>query len=92
MGPRIEQPDDGDHDWDELDPEGPQARDLSRDDDETATVPCPHCRRPVPDFVDRCPYCGDWIVQSTGEPRRHRLAFVLLVLLALLAFLAWWLA
>lgn len=88
MAPRIEQSDD-DQDWEELDPEGPQARDLNRDDDETATVPCPHCRRPVPDFVDRCPYCGDWIVQSSGAPRRN-LALIVLVTLALLIILVLW--
>ncbi|HPM22582.1 MAG TPA: hypothetical protein PLP66_01670 [Phycisphaerae bacterium] len=89
MTTRVEPPDDSDHDWDELDPEGPQARDLSRDDDETATVPCPHCRRPVPDFVDRCPYCGDWIVQSAGEPRRRHIWLVLCVLLAGALLLLW---
>jgi hypothetical protein len=54
--------------WDADDPDAPQECDLGGgDDDETPTVPCPSCRQAVPEFADRCPYCGDWIVPSAGE-------------------------
>jgi hypothetical protein len=79
-----EQYDAAEEEWDEEDAELPQ----DEDDDETPTVPCPHCHQPVPDFADRCPYCGDWIVQSAGPPGR-RPWFVALVILALLIVLAW---
>ena len=66
--------------WDEEDPEGPQACDFGDEDDETPTVPCPGCHRPIPDFADRCPYCGDWVVQTAGEPSRRNRWFVIVVI------------
>ena len=90
MPGRYEQHDASEEEWDEEDSEAPQEDDLTDDaDDETLTVPCPHCRQPVPDFADRCPYCGDWIVQSAGPSGRHRPWFIALVILALLIVLAW---
>lgn len=75
--------------WD-VDPDDdrddPQADDISDDDDDlTPTVPCPNCRREIPDFADRCPYCGDWVVQSAGVPRRAKW-WVIVVVIALTAF------
>jgi predicted nucleic acid-binding Zn ribbon protein len=29
--------------------------------DEDATIPCPHCGRPIYEESQRCPYCGDYI-------------------------------
>jgi|YNPNPStandDraft_1061719.scaffolds.fasta_scaffold274715_2 hypothetical protein len=88
MSPRHDEPEF--EDWgDEADE--PQERDLvDEDEDETPTVPCPSCRRPVPDFADKCPYCGDWIVQSSGEPARRNAWFVVLVVLVVLTFVAWY--
>jgi hypothetical protein len=70
--------------WDEGDPDAPQECDLD-DEEETPTVPCPNCERPIPDFADRCPYCGDWVVQNAGTTRRG-IGFLILVLLLLIAF------
>lgn len=73
-----------------VDPEGPQERDLVDErEDETPTVPCSNCGRPVPDFADKCPYCGDWILQSAGASRRRSLWFILIVLAVLAAFVYW---
>jgi hypothetical protein len=82
--------DDGSADWDPDDRDAPQERDLARDaaDDETDTVPCPHCGRHVPDFADRCHHCGDWIVQSSGG--RERGLWFLLVVIVVLAIVAAW--
>lgn len=76
--------------WEEDDPDAPQARDLTdENDDETPTIPCPNCRRPVPDFADRCPYCGDWIVQSAGTSSRRNPWFIVTLIIALAAFATW---
>lgn len=89
MAGRFEPPDFDDA-WDDDDPDGPQACDLDADDDdETPTVPCPNCRRPIPDFADRCPYCGDWIVQASGAPARRSPWVVVVAVLLIVAFLYW---
>ena len=31
------------------------------DDDEGSTVPCPFCRREIPEDTPRCPYCENYI-------------------------------
>lgn len=74
-------------DW-EADDDEPQPEDLD-DEDETPTVPCPSCRRAIPDFADRCPYCGDWVVQSSGAPARRNPWFVVAVIAVVVAFLYW---
>jgi hypothetical protein len=74
--------------WSE-DPDAPQERDLSHDDDDTATVPCPSCGQPVPDFAERCHHCGDWIVPGSGAPSRRGPLFVIIVLMVLVAFVFW---
>ncbi|MCK4342774.1 MAG: hypothetical protein KAY37_13735 [Phycisphaerae bacterium] len=91
MPGRFDQDDLYDEAWEIDDPEGPQECDLiDDDDDETPAVPCPNCRRPVPDFADRCPYCGEWIVQSTGVPTRRNVWFVVVVLAVIAAFVYWY--
>lgn len=74
----------------EDDLEAPQEADLrDPDDDETTTLPCPHCGGEVAELADRCPNCGDWIVQ--GQPRRRRPGLLLVVigLLILVVVLFW---
>jgi hypothetical protein len=41
-----------------------------RDDEDVATVPCPYCRRPIPDDTPRCPYCENYISQEDAPPSR----------------------
>jgi hypothetical protein len=92
MAGRFDQSDAPDTEWEDEDPDAPQECDLTdASDDETPTVPCSNCRRPVPDFADRCPYCGEWIVQSSGAPSRRNLWFVVLIVLAVMIVLTWWL-
>jgi DNA-directed RNA polymerase subunit RPC12/RpoP len=91
MPGRFDPADSHDAGWEAEDPDAPQERDLTDDEeDETPTVPCPHCRREVPDFADRCPYCGEWIVQSSGAPAGRSAWFILIVLIAVLLILAIW--
>lgn len=89
MTPPYDPPDE-EQDW-ELDPDGPQECDLvdPLDDDAPPTVPCPSCCRDIPDFVDRCPYCHDWILQSAGP--RHRPPWLFLAAVLALATLLTWL-
>jgi hypothetical protein len=85
--------DDVDADWEEgeADPEGPQAADLVDEEAQgIATVPCPQCDRPIPDFADRCPYCGEWVVQG-GKPglSARGVLFIIIAVLVILALLLW---
>jgi len=88
MAPRYD--DDREYTEWEDDPEGPQDDDLTDDEDgETPTVPCTHCRRDIPDFADRCPYCGAWVVQSAGATRPRPWIYVVVAVL-LGAILLFW--
>lgn len=90
MAARFAQSDSDDEAWDEDDPDAPLAADLDDDrDEETPTVPCPRCRRQIPDVADRCPYCGDWVVQGGGTARRRRVWLVVIACLIIAAFLTW---
>ena len=57
----MDDTDDGDLDADE---------DYGDDDDETTTVPCPYCRREVPEDAPRCPYCEQYISEEDSPPAR----------------------
>ena len=72
------------------DPDGPQACDLTGQDDETETVACPSCGESVPEFADRCHHCGDWIIpQGQKSVSNHNLLFVAVVFLLVLVLLYW---
>ena len=72
------------------DAEGPQARNVDDDDSGSETVPCPRCGRQIYEAADRCPHCGEWIVPS-GDAKRHRLAYIVVAVVAIATILAWWL-
>ncbi len=62
-----------DSDDDDLDPEGPDARDLGRDeDDDSDTIDCPNCGRAVYAGAEQCPKCGAYVLDaqatSSGWP------------------------
>ncbi|MGD8451780.1 MAG: zinc ribbon domain-containing protein [Phycisphaerae bacterium] len=86
-------PTDDEYEEDGYDPEEPDGADLD-DDDETVTVPCPHCGEEIPETADRCPYCGDWVVQGGehGAVSRGPAYVVLLVacILLIVALLLLW--
>ena len=74
--------------WDD-DREDPQERDQdAADDNGTPTVPCSGCGRQIPDFADRCPHCGDWVIQG-GSARPHKTWVVVVAAVLLIAFVLW---
>lgn len=87
MPGRCNGPEPRDESWDD-DPDEVQDGDWD-DGDETPTVPCPRCGRPVPDFADRCHHCGDWIVQTAGPAPRRNPVFAGVVIVAVGLVLVW---
>lgn len=59
--------DEPDDDWDEDDEVAASDED---DDDEVDTVPCPNCRKPIPEDAPRCPYCEQYISAEDVAPDR----------------------
>lgn len=53
-----------DSDWDQpgdnWEPDGDDP-DFTPDDDEAEVVPCPYCKREIPEDTPRCPYCENYI-------------------------------
>ncbi len=86
MAPRVA----GDYDDWEEDPDAPQECDLDDEDDETLTVPCPTCGRPVAEIAERCPHCGDWIVSGGDTGRTWPRWVIVAAVLALVSFVLWY--
>lgn len=87
---RPEENDDFDPDDQDADPEGPQACDLQRhDDDDTVTVPCPHCGHDIAELAERCPHCGDWIIPGDARLSTRGLVWAIVALLLVLTLLYW---
>jgi hypothetical protein len=62
-----------DDSWDdesEWDDDEPSLEDLEElgPGDETPTVPCPYCKRPLPEDVPRCPYCERYASSEDAPP------------------------
>jgi hypothetical protein len=77
-------------DEDELDEdaEGPQACDLS-DDDEHDMVPCPACGGGISELAERCPLCGEWIIAGPRPSGRRRLLLAAVAALLIALLLIW---
>ena len=73
------------------DRDAPQAADLTDDDDEQITIPCPRCGREVWEFAERCSKCGVWITsaQSDAAPTSRRQMYLIGVI-ALAMIVAGW--
>jgi predicted nucleic acid-binding Zn ribbon protein len=84
--------------FDERDPDDDQGPSLTdRDDpdeadiddgDEPEFVPCPYCRKPIPEDAAICPRCGNFIVDDAA-PRRRPWWIWIGVILCLLGVLFW---
>ncbi len=59
------------------------------DDDEEVTVPCPYCRREIPEDVVRCPYCEQYISTEDAPPAPKPWWLVAGVVACLVALLYW---
>lgn len=87
-------PDDRIHDaYDDDDSDADDDRDLpdasDRDDDDTpATVPCPYCRRPIPEDAELCPHCKSFISYEDA-PHHHPWWLLAGVAVCLLIVLLW---
>ncbi len=57
------------------------------DEDEADVLPCPSCGQMVYEDSDQCPYCGDWIIPLSGQPRWTRLVGAMLVVALLLGLI-----
>ncbi len=73
---------DEDDDWDD---EGF----VEDDEDATVTVPCPYCRRDVPEDTPRCPYCETYISEEDAPARRRPWWFLLGLALGLYVVYRW---
>jgi len=75
-----------DETWDD-DAEDPQDCDFDEEGEETPTVPCPSCGAEIPDFADRCPYCGDWVIQGGNTSPKRGVPWVVIVVLLVIALI-----
>lgn len=58
--------------------------------DEEPTVPCPYCRREIPEDAPRCPYCEHY-VSAEDHARRSKPPWVMATALICLGVVVWWL-
>lgn len=85
--PRYRDQDEDDDEWDDDElPDGVYAED---EDDGEPTVPCPYCKHEVLETAQYCPRCENYISKEDA-PREPKSGFwIVMMLLALIAALAW---
>ncbi|MSR60078.1 MAG: zinc ribbon domain-containing protein [Planctomycetaceae bacterium] len=66
MPPRIIESDEFDDDDWQLDSD--EFDGAPQNDD--ATMPCPYCRRDIPEDTPRCPYCENYLSEEDAPPQR----------------------
>jgi len=69
-----------DDDWDDGDPD---------EDDESATVPCPYCKRQVHEDAQRCPHCERYISEEDAPAARKPWWIVVGVVVCLYIVFRW---
>jgi hypothetical protein len=74
-----EEEDEGEENW----------GDDGRNEDDDATIPCPHCRRSIYEDSERCPYCGNYISDEDLAPA-HKPWWIIVGVLLALSVVAWW--
>jgi hypothetical protein len=57
--------------------------------DEEPTVPCPYCKREIPEDAPRCPYCEHYISEEDPPPSRKPWWIILGVVLGLYVVYRW---
>jgi DNA-directed RNA polymerase subunit RPC12/RpoP len=78
-----------DDEWDDDDADWRDSIDDDDSDSEGSTVPCPHCNRPIPEDVLRCPYCGNYISDEDAPPARKPWWIIVGVLACLYIIYRW---
>ncbi len=79
---------DAEYDYDPEDPETYPAGLYV--DNERVLIPCPHCRAEIDEESEQCPKCGMYLTREETPPREGKSAvWIVLMVLALLAALAW---
>ena len=66
----------------------PPSDDWDEDDDDP-TVPCPHCKRPIHEDAQRCPYCENYISAEDSPPAAKPWWLILGVVLCLYVVFRW---
>ena len=83
---RGEQADWDDERWED---NGYEPDDAESDQEDEPTIPCPGCRREIHEESQRCPYCGQYILEEDVSAGRKPWWIILGVLLALLVIWSW---
>ena len=73
--------DDFEDDWDDDEPDA--------DDNDSATIPCPYCRRQIHEDSERCPHCERYISEEDDVPRQKPWWLIAGVALGLYAVYRW---
>lgn len=83
MTARDRDDDDEDGDWDD------DEFDSEDESDEEPTVPCPYCRREIPEDSPYCPSC-DRYLSAEDHARRRQPLWIIATALVCLAAALWW--
>ena len=59
------------------------------EEDESATIPCPYCRREIHEDSERCPYCENYLSQEDAPPSRKPWWLILGAIACLYAVYRW---
>jgi aspartate carbamoyltransferase regulatory subunit len=63
--------------------------DLSFDEDDEQTIPCPYCKREIHEDAPRCPYCERYISEEDAPRSRKPWWMLVGLLLCLYAIYRW---
>jgi hypothetical protein len=63
--------------------------DWDAEDDDEPTVPCPHCRREIPEDAAQCPYCEQYTSTLDAPPSQKPWWLILGVAVCLYLVYRW---
>jgi hypothetical protein len=68
----------------------PENDDDGLGESETLTLPCPSCRREIPEDAPRCPYCEVYISAEDEYPAQRRPLWIAVGLVLCLIVIFFW--